>query len=51
MKLEKCLKCEFHNDYNYSRILCKFKNNINCMTTYTDEKTGDVKVIGCPIEK
>lgn len=51
MKIENCIKCECHDEYKYSRILCKFSNNINCMTTYSENNTANVFVTGCPKDK
>ncbi len=48
MKLESCLKCEFHADYIKGQILCKYSSNINSMATYAEEKSAAVFVIGCP---
>jgi hypothetical protein len=48
MKLENCLKCNYHKDYINGQILCKFSNNSNSVATYTEEKTSEVFVVGCP---
>ncbi len=50
MKLEKCLKCEFHTEYINGQILCKFSSNINSVATYKDEKKDEVYIVGCPAE-
>jgi len=52
MKLENCLKCEYHEYYQNGQVLCNFKNiTVSNATTYSNDKKNDVVVLSCPRDK
>jgi hypothetical protein len=47
MKLEQCLKCEFHKNYKNGQVLCNYKNIMVSMATYANDKNS-ISVLSCP---
>ena len=47
MKLENCLKCESHKNYEQGQVICNFKNSMISMATYINN-TDNISVISCP---
>ena len=50
MKLEECKKCKHHMELRNYQVLCNYGGALNSMATTQDEKTGDFRVLACPIK-